>query len=275
MSPIRAAGKIEPGLKPEDMRKCPAHVFCGSTFRRLLFPLSSLSLATMAEPTAYPERPVSSNPVAASAFPTEHLAPPVVYRRISGFAIASLTIGVLFLLLLAILGAWGLRDQAPVILAVYMQILPIVGAGLAVTAMFLIRNSEGTLTGRKLAAWGLGTCIIGIVGYWAYSTAMQLAVANQADTFTRNWFKKILAGELNAAFLDTQDPAARQKANPNNSKEIQMRFLMALPPARGGQQRGPLVTFRENDIVRILRQGGDATQIKSKGIRELEYKSGG
>src|SRR5690349_11341761 len=174
----------------------------------------------MVEPTASQRH--AGNPVATSAFPAEHIAPPPVYRRVSGFAIASLILGGLFALVLLIMVAWGLRDQSPVLLPAYLQAVPVVGIGLALTGLILIGRSEGTLSGRKLATWGLGICALTALGYWAYYAALSFAVGDQAETFARNWFQKIMASgddpvQLNSAFLDTQEPAQRQRINPSNT----------------------------------------------------------
>ncbi|HMC90169.1 MAG TPA: hypothetical protein VKI17_11505, partial [Gemmataceae bacterium] len=179
-----------------------------------------------------------------------------------------------------IMAAWGLRDQSPVLLPAYLQAVPVVGIGLALTGLILISRSEGTLTGRKLANWGLGVCALTALGYWAYYAALSFAVGDQAETFARNWFQKLMASgddpvQLNSAFLDTQEPAQRQRINPSNTQEINLRFMMALPPAAGATQRGPLPAFREKDIVRVLRQGGPKSQVVSKGVKDWEYKSGG
>jgi hypothetical protein len=232
----------------------------------------------MVEPTAFSEKPFPGNPLGESSFPGDDAPAPVVYRKISGFAIASVVIGVLFALFLIVEGAWAVRDQAPVLLPVYVQAVPCIGAALALVALFFIAGSEGTLAGRKLAIWGLGICVVGVLTYWAYFGALYMAVSNQADAFTRAWFKKLIDGEgedYGAAFLDTQEPAVRQKFNPKDKKEINLRFLMALPPGPDGVQRGPLPAFREKDIVRLFRQGGEKTQVRSKGLRDWEFKSGG
>ena len=229
----------------------------------------------MAEHTAYPGKSASLTTVAASSFPNEHVAAPVVYRRLSGFAIASLAVGGLYLLILIISTAWALRDQTPVDLPVYMQAVPILGIALALVSMFFISHSDGTLGGRKLASWGLGTCLVASLGYWAYYTALDFAISDQAEVFTRAWFKKIIDGEVGAAFLDTQDPAARQNINPRDEKTINLRFLMALPAGADGVQRGPLIALREKDIISVLRQGGDKSHITTKGVREWGFKAGG
>src|SRR5207253_10941620 len=97
----------------------------------------------MVEPTASREKHAGT-PVATSVFPTEPLAPPPVYRRVSGFAIASLILGGLFALVLLIMAAWGLRDQSPVLLPAYLQAMPVAGTGLALTGRILPNRPDGT-----------------------------------------------------------------------------------------------------------------------------------
>src|SRR5207245_1657999 len=149
----------------------------------------------MVEPTAFSEKPFPVNPLAEVSLPGEEAPLAAVYQRISGFAITSVVIGVLFALFLVIEGAWALRDQTPVLLPVYLQAIPCIGAACALVALFFIAASEGTLGGRKLALWGLGICMVGVLTYWAYFGALYMAVNNQADVFTRAWFKKVIDGD--------------------------------------------------------------------------------
>jgi len=225
----------------------------------------------MAEPAASPE----GKPVLTEFFPEEHVVPPVFYRRISGFAIASLIVSVIFGLWIVISALAGFRSRSPVLLPIYAQMLPIAGAVLALIAMLLIRRSEGTLAGVKLATWALLLCAVFGLGYWAYYGATDIAVCNQAEAFTREWFKKISAGDYAAAFLDTQHPGVRQKVNPNDKETIRKRFLNALGPAKDGSMRGPLWSFKETDLVHLLMQGGDRSHIKTRGVREWDYRAEG
>jgi hypothetical protein len=226
---------------------------------------------TMAEPAASSE----GKPVLTEFFPEEHVVPPVFYRRVSGFAIASLIVSVFFGLWVAISALVGFRSRSPVLLPIYVQMLPVAGAVLALIAMLLIRRSEGTLAGARLATWALLLCAVFGLGYWAYYGATDIAVCNQAEAFTREWFKKITAGDYAAAFLDTQDPGVRQKVNPNDKETIRKRFLNALGAAKDGNMRGPLWSFKEMDLVHLLMQGGDRSQIKTRGVREWDYKAEG
>jgi len=105
----------------------------------------------MAEPAASSE----GKPVLTEFFPEEHVVPPVFYRRVSGFAIAGLIVSAVFGLWVAISALVGFRSRSPVLLPIYVQMLPIAGAVLALIAMLLIRRSEGTLAGAKLATWAL------------------------------------------------------------------------------------------------------------------------
>jgi hypothetical protein len=243
----------------------------GSRSAIILLPPSFIWFRTMAEPAASSE----GKPVVTEFFPEEHVVPPVFYRRVSGFAIASLIVSAVFGLWVVISALVGFRSRSPVLLPIYAQMLPIAGAVLALIAMLLIRRSEGTLAGVKLATWALLLCAVFGLGYWAYYGATDIAVCNQAEAFTREWFKKIIAGDYGAAFLDTQDPGVRQKVNPNDRETIRKRFLNALGTAKDGTMRGPLWSFKEMDLVHLLRQGGSGSQIKTRGVREWDYKAEG
>src|SRR5216684_3189869 len=211
----------------------------------------------MAEPTTFPE---------------EHVRELVVYRRISGFAITSLAFAVSFAVCLVMATLWGLRDRSPLLLPAFVQALPVIGAALALTAMYLIRNSEGTLAGMKLAVWGWWLSVVFGLGYGAYYGATSLAVQKQAEDFALGWLNKVKDGKFGDAFMDTQDPANRQKLKSEALDQINIQFLMAMGMPKDGVLRPPLDVFRENPLVHLIEQGGAATQIVPLAVKSWDFK---
>src|SRR5205823_8310149 len=76
----------------------------------------------------------------------------------------------------------GIRDK--LVTGVQTCALPISVLGIAfgLIGAFLIRQSEGTLAGRKVALWGAGLCTGAALSYWAYYAALSFAIRDQADT---------------------------------------------------------------------------------------------
>jgi hypothetical protein len=204
-------------------------------------------------------------------FPEEHVTAPLVYRRISGFAIAGLIVAVIYALIVVGAGLMGLSSQTPTLLPIGIQLLfTLLGAGLSLAAIYLIRRSEGTLTGLKMAYTGWWLSVVFGLGYVAYYAATYIAVCQQADTFTQRWFEKLKQGKVNQAFLDTQPPAQRQKVNAEDEAEIRLRFNMSGPrEAMGG--RGLLDRFLDSGLVRAVAQGGPETQVEALGVKEWDY----
>src|SRR5262249_22759811 len=161
----------------------------------------------------------------------------------SGFAIASLAFGAFFAVYLVLAALWALRDRSPLLPPAWLLALPFIGAALALTAMYLIRNSEGTLAGMKLAVWGWWLSVGFGLGYGAYYGATAVAVQKQAEDFALAWLNKIKDGKFGDAFMDTQDPANRKKFNPEDLERINFQFLMAMGMPKDGVLRPPVDVF--------------------------------
>src|SRR5436309_14018166 len=70
-----------------------------------------------------------------TTFPEEHVREPLVYRRISGFAIAGLIVASCYGLIVVVACISGLSKGMPVLLSPWLQVLAVVGAGLAIAAL--------------------------------------------------------------------------------------------------------------------------------------------
>jgi hypothetical protein len=211
-----------------------------------------------------------------TTFPEEHVSPPLVYQRVSGFAIASLLFAIVFTVYLAVSAFVGVRDRTPVLLYPATQLLGIVGAALGVIALWAIGGSQGTLAGRKIALAGLWLSVVTVLGYWAYYGATYFAVNQQADAFVTNWLHKLAKEDsLGSAFLDTQDPAQRSKLNPNDVTTINLKFQSVVGAPRDGIMSKPLDRFRTMDYARVMAQAGPSCQIQPREVKEWDFKNGG
>jgi len=209
-----------------------------------------------------------------TTFPEEHVGEPLVYRRISGFAIAAVIVAGCYAFIVLVACISGLSKGTPVLMSPWLQFLAVIGTGLALVGLVHVRRSEDTVAGAKLALWSLVISLFFGLSYGAYYVATYFAIRQQADDFTRRWFTKLEEGRLNHAFLDTQDPAVRQHINPDDDPAINARF--APPSTRPGMpMKSPLESFRENRLVRTLFQGGLLAQVTPLGVKDWEYAGGG
>jgi hypothetical protein len=211
-----------------------------------------------------------------STFPDEHAVAPLVYRRISGFAIAGLIAGLLSAICVLVAGAAAFFARTPLLLPAPVLALFFVGAGLSLAALMLISRSEGVLAGTRLAVTGLLISGVFGLGYLAYYGAIYFALKEQADRFTVNWLNLIKNNKLDHAFLETHPPEQRAGINPDNLQELKIRFNqrpLAAPGPR--ERRGLLDMFRRHKFVHTLVQGGPSATIEGLGVKNWEYTNGG
>lgn len=201
--------------------------------------------------------------------PAERPAEPVVYRPLSGLALASIFLAAGYALVLTVVCAVAFVAHEPVPLVVWTLIFPMAAAGLAIVARRQIRNAEGTRTGLALAnaAWWIS--IVFGLGYVAFYVATYMAVSWQARDFTNRWFDMLRKGDVTAAFLQTQPPEAREGDDPSNAKRLRVRYGM---PSMG--KRGPLPIFQENEFVRVIQHAGADLKIDELGVNSWEHEQG-
>jgi len=194
-----------------------------------------------------------------------------VYRPLSLWAIAGLVVGGLYALMVAVTGLMSLVKSTPLPLGMWTFIFPVAGLVLSLLGHVQIQQSEGTRAGAKLATWGAGlSALFGCV-YLAYVAATYFAVKTQAEKFTQEWFDLIKRGEIDTAFIYTQEPGQRQGVDPKNLSSMEARFNTAEGPRQGG----PLSQFRKSQMVRFIELGGVETSTESRGVVDWNYELGG
>ena len=127
----------------------------------------------------------------------------VVYRPVSGLAIAGLGLAVLYALIVTGIGLVAVLTGAPFLFPGLLVVAVAAGV-LSGAALVRIARSEGTRAGRKLALWGLMLSLLAGLGYGAYVIATEMAVRLQAETFTDSWIALLRDGDVDTEYLLTQ-----------------------------------------------------------------------
>src|SRR5262245_1172021 len=107
------------------------------------------------------ERPVAPS---TSTLPESGAPPGLVYRPISGLAIAGLACAVFYTGLVLFSLAIAFFQREPLLLSFWLLLLPGAGALLGFLALRQIRNSEGTRAGTLLARWSIWLSVLSGVG---------------------------------------------------------------------------------------------------------------
>jgi hypothetical protein len=191
-----------------------------------------------------------------------------VYRPISGAAIASLILAILFGLIVVANGTVGMMQGVPFMLSPWLFLLPSAGTVLAIVAGRQIRRSEGTRAGQPLASWGLWLSVLFGLGYGAYAVGTDFAIRHQVENFLVNsedgFFAKLKKPDgLNAAFLLTQPPDSRRNLSDRDEQRLEMKF------------RANLRMFRDLFVVRAIHQGAADTEVVPISVSDLKWDQGG
>lgn len=207
---------------------------------------------------------------------------PLVYRPISGLAIASLTLAAVYVALVVLSAVVALVKGEPFFLPLWLLALPVAGVVLSLLARRHIRNAEDTRAGMTLAQWGLWLSIVSGLGYLTYSIFTRLAVQEQANRFLlekgpeAGFFPLLEAGSKTdqyTAFLLTQPVSRRKGHRPHEHAKIEELFDQPLGP---NNIRGPLSLFVHSPLVRVFQQAVKTPPtIEPMGLKSWDYESRG
>jgi hypothetical protein len=234
----------------------------------------------MTEPQPPTENPAGIMPGAPSpAAPPPPPAEAIVYRPVSGWAVAGFGIGALFAFVIAANTVVALAQGAPMFFPAWILSLAVVGIVCSLIGQRQIELSEGTRAGAKLARLGIWLSLLSGLGYLSYYYVTGLALQNQANEFLmvkneEGGFFPLLKeaatkpSKLNAAFLLTL-PASARAGRPDD--EVGMIQLHDQPGKDGAP--GPLTQFREGYFPRILyKHLADDAEITPLGVQEWKYE---
>jgi hypothetical protein len=195
------------------------------------------------------------------------------YRPISGQAIASFVLALIFGIMVVAGGVAGLVAGLPLILSNWTLLLPVGGVVLAVLAQRQIRSSEGTRAGQRLAVWGLWLSVLFGLGYGAYSVGTYFAIRHQVERFLfdeeTGFFARLKRRDglepvgVDEAFLLTRPADERGPVGGAEKERAEFRF------------RQVIGRFRDSPFVRAISQGGADTTVTAQGISGLKYEQGG
>ena len=207
------------------------------------------------------------------------VASDVVYRPLSGLALAGFAVSCLFGGAVVVSALMGIIQGAAFFFPDWTLLVPLGGFLVAWMGLNDVRNSEGTKAGSKLATYGMWISLITGGGYFAYSNATRLALRQQAMAF-------FLTSEVDSGFLTRLQNAAKDKVEFNRA------FLLTLPAhQRSGMraedeaklarlfdtpdkddQPGQLTRFRDDSLVRGITKGGAATVVEPLGVQSWKYE---
>ncbi len=198
------------------------------------------------------------------------VAPPVsprhdVYRPLSGIAVASFILAVVYALLMGVVAVVAMTKGIPLFMAVWTLVIPIAGVTLAYIARRQIRTSGGIRGGMALTKWATWLCIIFGLGYFAYYVGTRMAVTWQAEQYTDRWIDALKKGDVNRGFLETLAPLKRK------SERVADLERYTIPV---GRNPGPLVIFRQLEMVRTLAEWRDQAHVTRLGVKNWEYEKG-
>jgi hypothetical protein len=210
-----------------------------------------------------------ADPIQTPALPST--ADPTPYVPVSWMAVSAAVVSGLFLVVLIGLGLTAFFVEKKPLLEDRLLIFPVIGVILSFAARRMIRNSEGTRTGEKLAnaAWW-GSIVAGL-GFGAYLLAIDFSIRRDARAEVERWVGNILKDDpsdpvrvdLNRAFISTLDPDRRRNLLADNPGALESEF------------REPYMAFKQSDIVRMAHRNRGECQFIPGGVKDWMFRPTG
>ncbi len=185
------------------------------------------------------------------------------YKPVSGVAVAAVLVAGAYVALMLGTTVFAMYSKRSA-LNIHLLWLAALGLALAVAARLHIRRSEQTRTGMACvqAAWWMS--VLGGAAFGAYIMASQLAVQQQAERSTEEWFKLLREKKIDHAFLFTLPPNVRQDIRSDDTESLELRF-----------GPGPLSGFRNCELARFFKRNGEDVQTKLLGVNNFDQIENG
>lgn len=212
--------------------------------------------------------------------PTPTPKEPIVYRPISGLALAGLLLSGLYGVMVLLSTLVALFQGVPFFLPGWAIGIAVVGAVVSGLALYRIRNSEGTLAGSALARWGLWLSLLLGATYMVYTWVTGLALVKQANDFLTikaeddtGFFPRLLNSRKNStdfyqAFLLTLPATSRGGSKADNEERMLAQFDQYSSQGEPGQ----ISRFRTHPLVLALSRDPDNMKIQTLGVQDWKYE---
>ncbi|MCI0702129.1 MAG: hypothetical protein L0241_13685 [Planctomycetia bacterium] len=187
------------------------------------------------------------------------------YVPVSWMAVAAMSVAALFAATLLVLGVSAFISKKPLLMP-ELLVFPVIAIVMSFAARRMIRNSEGTRTGEKLAASAWWISLVLGLGYIAYLFAIDFSVRKDAEKEVQRWIDLVRddkdADALTRAFHRTLPPGARQGIGPTD--RIRMR----------NQYPEPYLMFENCDLVKLAQRNRGQCDFQATGVKDWSYKPG-
>ena len=209
-------------------------------------------------------RPPAAGPDRPPALPST--ADAVPYVPVSWLAVGAMGTAVLFVVVLLAAGYSARVEKKPLVVG-WVLILPVAAVVLAFAARRVIRNAEGTRTGKLFgldlpaAAWW--TAVVAGLGYAAYFVAIDYTIRQDAKGEVVRWADLTLKGDLARAFHRTRDPNERATIPADNWAALETRY------------RNEVLAFKQCDLVRLAARNPEACEFVPAGVRDWKLTATG
>ncbi len=187
------------------------------------------------------------------------------YVPLSWMAVSAFTASALFVFLLIVMLIFGKNSLFSMNKA--LGFLAIVGFLLSFAGRRMIRNSEGTRTGEKLASAAWWTCVVGGLGFAAYLFAIEFSINRDAKNEIEAWVGFITKEDpkdpkntenLNRAFIRTLEPQRRPQLHADDTATLETQF------------RDQYISFMNSDLVRTVRRNRGKCRFEVDGVKDRE-----
>ncbi len=226
----------------------------------------------MAETTDHPQTPPDAV-MSQEAFSTQTPASSTTYQPLSLLAMAGFGLSVVYALVVLVGGAVSLAGHVPWLMPYWTFLIPVAVLIVCWAARTRILNSEGTLSGLAFTTWGSRLAILFSITYAAYYFATFLAVRGPAIDCANDFFQKIEKGQLEQAFMMSQDINTKNMSSEALRDQIQGRFNQ--PMGGASPAPGTFTRFCQERFVRFLQMDGEQASTIPTGVSVWEYTKNG
>ncbi|MSR80136.1 MAG: hypothetical protein EXS11_05350 [Gemmataceae bacterium] len=195
------------------------------------------------------------------------------YQALSILSVVALVVGSVFGFVVILGSLTAFLGTTPFLLPFWAAVFPMVAVLAGWIALAQIRDSAGSLTGRRFAWIGINAAFVTGLVYVTYFMANNLAVRKQAEDFANQYFETVMKGQPELSFLYMVKPAERPSTR--DIERLRPILEVTYNTTQDPSQVGVFTQYQMEMHFRLLTLFGDKATFKMIQAGFPDFVEGG
>ncbi len=195
------------------------------------------------------------------------------YQALSILSVVAFVVGSVFGIVVILGSLTAFLGTTPFLMPFWAAVFPMVAILSGWIALAQIRDSAGSLTGRRFAWIGINAAFLTGLVYVTYFMANNLAVRKQAEDYANQYFETVMKGQPELSFLYMVKPSERPSTR--DIERLRPILEVTYNTTQEPTQVGAFTQYQMEMHYRLMAMYGDKATFKMIHAGFPDYVEGG